>query len=100
MDEVWGAIRLSRLTDESTSPERQREQITIRAKLRPERQDPPDRLLRTAAEAGCLFTIDTDAHAPGQLDWIGSGCARAESFGIERYRVINARGAEELRDSP
>jgi putative hydrolase len=45
---------------------------------------------------GCLFAIDTDAHAPGQLDWIGSGCMRAESMGIEANRVINTRSADQV----
>ena len=53
-------------------------------------------LLRVAAAGGCLFAMDTDAHAPGQLDWIGSGCARAEYFGIEPSRVINTRPADAM----
>jgi len=68
--------------------------VAVEINCRPERQDPPDGLLRTAAEAGCLFAIDTDAHAPGQLDWVGSGCVRAEFFGIEPARVINTRPAD------
>jgi putative hydrolase len=67
--------------------------VAVEINCRPERQDPPDRLLRVAAARGCQFAIDTDAHAPGQLDWIGSGCARAESFGIEPASVINTRPA-------
>jgi putative hydrolase len=70
--------------------------VAVEINCRPERQDPPDRLLQLAAEAGCLFAIDTDAHAPGQLDWLGSGCERAERFGIALDRVINARTAAEL----
>ncbi|SDM38422.1 PHP domain-containing protein [Allokutzneria albata] len=58
---------------------------------RPERLDPPMRLLRLAVEAGCEFAIDSDAHAPGQLDWLGYGCARAEAAGITPDRVINTR---------
>ncbi|MCP3803767.1 PHP domain-containing protein [Allokutzneria sp. A3M-2-11 16] len=58
---------------------------------RPERLDPPMRLLRLAVEAGCEFAIDSDAHAPGQLDWLGYGCARAEAAGVTVDRVINAR---------
>jgi putative hydrolase len=53
----------------------------VEINCRPERQDPPDRLLALAAEAGCLFAIDTDAHAPGQLDWLANGTARAERAG-------------------
>ena len=67
--------------------------VAVEINCRPERQDPPDRLLRIAAGMGCLFAIDTDAHAPGQLDWIGSGCVRAEAMGIEPGRVINTRDA-------
>src|SRR5579859_3585511 len=67
--------------------------VAVEINCRPERQDPPDRLLRIAVEMGCLFAIDTDAHAPGQLDWIGGGCARAEAAGIAAERVINTRGA-------
>ena len=53
--------------------------VAVEINCRPERLDPPGRLLRLAAEAGCLFSIDTDAHAPGQLDWLDNGCrARRE----------------------
>ena len=63
---------------------------------RPERQDPPDDLLALAAGLGCVFSIDTDAHAPGQLDWLGDGCRRAEAAGITPDRVINALAADDL----
>jgi putative hydrolase len=71
--------------------------VAVEINCRPERQDPPDRLLRLAADAGCLFAIDTDAHAPGQLDWLDSGCARAEEAGISSDRVINTRSPRDLR---
>jgi putative hydrolase len=70
--------------------------VAVEINCRPERQDPPDRLLRIAADMGCLFAIDTDAHAPGQLDWIGSGCIRAEAMGIAPDRVINTRSADQV----
>ncbi|MGW3498917.1 PHP domain-containing protein [Streptomyces sp. NPDC001020] len=63
---------------------------------RPERLDPPRRLLRQAVEAGVLFSIDTDAHAPGQLDWQIYGCARAEECGVPAERVITTWSADEL----
>lgn len=70
--------------------------VAVEINCRPERQDPPDRLLRIAVDAGCLFAIDTDAHAPGQLDWLDSGCARAEAAGIEPSRVVNTRLADAM----
>ena len=65
--------------------------VAVEINCRPERQDPPDRLIRLAAEIGCQFSIDTDAHAPGQLDWLDNGCVRAEKAGIDPSRVINTR---------
>ncbi|WP_433208392.1 PHP domain-containing protein [Nocardia sp. CA-107356] len=63
---------------------------------RPERLDPPSRLLRLAVEMGCHFSIDTDAHAPGQLDWQGYGCERAVANGVVAQRVINTWPVAEL----
>jgi putative hydrolase len=69
--------------------------VAVEINCRPERMDPPDPLLGLAAELGCVFAIDTDAHAPGQLDWLGNGTVRAEEFGISAERVINARSADQ-----
>jgi putative hydrolase len=63
---------------------------------RPERLDPPRRLLRRAVEAGVLFSIDTDAHAPGQLDWQILGCTRAEECGVPAERVVTTWPLDEL----
>ncbi len=56
---------------------------------RPERLDPPTRLLAMAVDAGCVFSIDTDAHAPGQLEWQVHGTERAEAKGISAERIVN-----------
>ncbi|MFI0715908.1 PHP domain-containing protein [Streptomyces inhibens] len=61
----------------------------VEINCRPDRFDPPRRLLRQALETGTLFSIDSDAHAPGQLDWQIYGCARAEECGVPADRVIN-----------
>jgi putative hydrolase len=63
---------------------------------RPDRLDPPRRLLSLALEIGCVFTIDSDAHAPGQLDWLPYGCERAEECGIPPERVMNTKSADDL----
>jgi putative hydrolase len=70
--------------------------VAVEINSRPERRDPPKRLLRLAVEAGCRVSIDTDAHAPGQLDWQNIGCERAAACGVPVTSIINARGAEEL----
>lgn len=63
---------------------------------RPERRDPPSRLLQLAVEMECVFSVDTDAHAPGQLDWQGYGCERAVANGVAPERVINTWPMDEL----
>jgi putative hydrolase len=68
----------------------------IEINSRPERLDPPKRLLRRALEAGCRFTIDTDAHAPGQLDWQRYGCERAVACGVPAERIVNTWPVAEL----
>lgn len=70
--------------------------VAVEINSRPERLDPPMRLLRLAAGAGCLFSIDTDAHAPGQLEWQSNGCERAAECGIGADRIVNARSAADL----
>ncbi|MEU9779241.1 PHP domain-containing protein [Streptomyces sp. NPDC047968] len=70
----------------------------VEVNSRPERRDPPLRLLRRAAEAGVLFAVDTDAHAPGQLDWQLIGCDRAERCGIPPERVVTTFTAAQLAE--
>jgi putative hydrolase len=70
--------------------------VALEINCRPERMDPPDNLLELAVQLGCLFAIDSDAHAPGQLDWLTNGTARADRLRIPPERVINTSGADEL----
>src|SRR5204863_8466685 len=55
----------------------------VEINCRPERLDPPMRLLERVAELGCKVSIDSDAHAVGQLEWQPYGCARAADAGVE-----------------
>jgi putative hydrolase len=68
----------------------------VEVNSRPERLDPPKRLLAMAVEAGCLVSIDTDAHAPGQLEWQHYGAERAAACGVTPDRVVNAWSADDL----
>ena len=68
----------------------------VEINCRPERQDPPDDLLGLALEMGCLISIDTDAHAPGQLEFVAYGCDKAARHGIAPERIVNTWGVEEL----
>jgi putative hydrolase len=63
---------------------------------RPERQDPPDELLELAIDWGLRFAVDTDAHAPGQMEWQAYGCDKAARHGIEPERIVNTMAADDL----
>jgi putative hydrolase len=65
---------------------------------RPERRDPPEPLLRQALDHGCLVSIDTDAHAPGQLEWLGNGCRQAVEADAPGDRIVNAWALDRLLD--
>jgi len=70
--------------------------VAVEINSRPERLDPPRRLLRLALEKGCKVAIDTDAHAPGQLEWQVYGCARAADCEVPIERIVNTWSADEL----
>ena len=62
---------------------RRRDQLPARA------PGPAHALLELARDIGCRFSIDSDAHAPGQLDFLVYGCERAEAAGIDPDRIVN-----------
>lgn len=68
----------------------------VEINCRPERLDPPRELLSMAIDHGCWFSIDTDAHATGQLEWQPYGCDRAAECDVPIERVINTMSAEDL----
>nr|WP_233507019.1 PHP domain-containing protein [Jiangella anatolica] len=70
--------------------------VAVEINSRPERLDPPKRLLRLAVEAGCMFALDTDAHAPGQLDWQPYGCERAAACGVPIEKIVNTWPVDQL----
>ena len=71
--------------------------VAVEINSRPERCDPPDELIELARDLGCLFTIDSDAHAPGQLDMKSLGCERAERLGIPAERIVTTWPVEDVR---
>jgi putative hydrolase len=70
----------------------------VEINCRPDRLDPPKRLLRLAVEQGCRFSINTDAHAPGQLDWLYAGCDRAALCDVPVERIVNTWPMAQLLD--
>ncbi len=70
--------------------------VALEINSRPEREDPPDDLLALAVEIGCLFSIDSDAHAPGQLDFLAYGAERATRLGVPEDRIVNTWSLDRL----
>jgi putative hydrolase len=70
--------------------------VAVEINSRPERLDPPSDLLRLAVESGCLFSIDTDAHAPGQLDWRPYGVQKAVECGVPTDRIVTTWDVDRL----
>ncbi|GAB2838676.1 PHP domain-containing protein [Microbacterium insulae] len=72
--------------------------VAVEINSRPERQDPPDELIAMALRSGCLFSIDSDAHAPGQLSLLDHGAARAENAGVPADRIVTTWPLDRLRE--
>ncbi|GAB3309834.1 PHP domain-containing protein [Epidermidibacterium keratini] len=70
--------------------------VAVEINSRLEREDPPDDLIALALDAGCLFSIDSDAHAPGQLEFKAYGAARAERLGVPPERIVNTWPVDDL----
>ena len=70
--------------------------VAVEINSRPERQDPPDELIQLALEAGCRFSIDSDAHAPGHFSFLDLGAARAEANGVPADRIVTTWPADRL----
>jgi histidinol phosphatase-like PHP family hydrolase len=68
----------------------------VEINCRPERLDPPMRLLKEVVGAGCKASIDSDAHAPGQLEWQPYGCARAAEATVPVERIVNTWERDDL----
>jgi putative hydrolase len=70
----------------------------VEINCRPERRDPPEELLDLALQWDCKVSIDTDAHAPGQLEWQPWGCGLAVDRGVPVESIVNTWAADDLLD--
>jgi putative hydrolase len=68
----------------------------VEINCRPERLDPPREMLDLAVEHGCWFSIDSDAHSTGQLEWQPHGCDRAAERSVPLERVVNTLPVDDL----
>jgi putative hydrolase len=90
VDDARGRRKQSRFDAHAVFSACAEHQVAVEINSRPERSDPPDELIGLAMELGCLFSIDSDAHAPGQLDFLEYGAARAERLEVPLERIVNS----------
>ncbi len=43
-----------------------------------------------------MISVDTDAHAPGQLEWQRNGCEMAADADVPHERVVNSWSMDDL----
>ena len=67
-----------------------------RDQLAPRTTGPARGAVGTGGRRGCWVSIDTDAHAPGQLEWLVLGCEQAISAGVEPDLVVNTQSVAGL----
>jgi len=68
----------------------------VEMNARPERLDPPTRLMPVLVESGAKVSIDSDAHATWQLGWQPYGCHRAAEAEVPLERIVNTWPVEDL----
>lgn len=73
-----------------------RTRTALEVNAHPSRLDLKDTDVRLAREAGCLLTIDTDAHATGELDLMIYGVQTARRGWAVPADVLNTRPLAEL----
>lgn len=70
--------------------------VALEINANPQRLDLEDIYARRAVELGVLLSINTDAHAPDQLDLLHFGVANARRGWVARQQVINAWDVDKL----
>ena len=91
-----GAARRRRSTPRSCSPPAPSSTPPSRSTAGPSARTRPTSCSTLALDWGCASPIDTDAHAPGQLEWQAYGCDKAARHGIEPDRIVNTMAADDL----
>jgi putative hydrolase len=64
----------------------------------PSRQDIDHDLAARALHTGCLFALDSDAHATVELDYVDTALAHARLAGIPVERIVNCWPLDRLLD--
>ena len=68
----------------------------VEINCRPERQDPPEELLRWRSTGAARSRSTPTPTRPGQLEWQPYGCDKAARLGIDAGEIVNTMDADDL----
>ncbi|MFW6158541.1 MAG: DNA polymerase/3'-5' exonuclease PolX [Planctomycetota bacterium] len=71
--------------------------VCLEINAQPDRLDLPDSYCQRAIRAGITFTIGTDAHKAGSLDFMRFGVGAARRGWLEKKNVLNTKTIKQLR---
>ena len=81
---------------EAVFKEAARHSVALEIDCDPARMDLSPEMARLACEYGCTFSLDADAHAPGEFAYVPMGLWMARRAGIPRERILNFMALDEL----
>jgi DNA polymerase (family 10) len=71
--------------------------VCLEINAQPDRLDLPDTYIKQARDDGAIFTIGTDAHKTGALDFMRFGVSMARRGWLERKHILNAKTTRQLK---
>jgi putative hydrolase len=81
---------------EAVFKEAAKHKIALEIDCDPARMDLSPEMARLARDCGCLFSIDSDAHAPAEFAYVPMAMWMARRAGITQDRILNFQPLDEL----
>ena len=72
--------------------------VAVEINANPWRLDLDWRWCKRAAELGCLFSIDADAHSIAEIDNTRWGVLMARKAGVPKERIVNCFARDEFEE--
>ena len=83
---------------EAVFKEAARHHVALEIDCDPARMDLSPEMARLALELGCNFSLDADAHTPGEFAYVPMGLWMARRAGIPKERILNFLPLDQLTE--
>jgi putative hydrolase len=83
---------------EAVFKEAARHHVALEIDCDPARMDLSPEMARLALELGCNFSVDADAHTPGEFAYVPMGLWMARRAGIPKERILNYLPLDQLTE--